>query len=245
MRSPRMPPHPKRPTLRQFRRPAVPLAYVTRDGSEPTSSNGRMEARGRAAVGVGTGESRPKIESAATVCSPTDRMLHHRLVYTRAARRRRSGCIDATLVRPRLRSSRYWSGPQRPPSSHARTRYSICGDVAKSEYSVTRLLYVQRLIVAPSTLQAPGCGVPSACTALPMHMSHTTGRPRPRAHPRISKSDCRISTGSASKMSSLTEGVGFSRTPASLRIGRYMRSNAVPRRRSKPAARGEVVSVTI
>ena len=32
-------------------------------------------------------------------------------------------------------------GPNAPPSSHARTKYSICGDVAKSEYSVTHKIF--------------------------------------------------------------------------------------------------------
>ena len=138
-----------------------------------------------------------------------------------------------TLVRTMLRRSRCWPGPHRPLSSQARNNYSICGDVARSEYSVTRLLCVKLLIVVPPTLQGPGCGAPSACSELPMHMSHTTGRSRPRAHPRISKSDCRKSAGSASEMSSLTKGCGFSRTPASFQIGRCTRSNAGPRRRSK------------
>ena len=67
-----------------------------------------------------------------------------------------------------------------------------------------------------------------------MHMSHTTGRPLPKAPPRISKSDFRKSVGSASESMSLTKGCGVSRTPDSFQSGRYTRSNAVPRRLSKP-----------
>ena len=96
-------------------------AHRMRDGSVPMSINGRTEARGRAEVGAGTGDSRPRMQSAATVCAPMDKMPHHRRVYARDARRRRSGWIEATLVRTRLRRSRCWSGPHRPPSSHART----------------------------------------------------------------------------------------------------------------------------
>ena len=55
-------------------------AHRMRDGSVPTSINGRTEARGRTVVGAGTGESRPRMQSAATVCAPMDKMPHHRRV---------------------------------------------------------------------------------------------------------------------------------------------------------------------
>ena len=55
-------------------------AHRMRDGSVPMSINGKTEARGRAEVGAGTGDSRPRMQSAATVCAPMDRMPHHRLV---------------------------------------------------------------------------------------------------------------------------------------------------------------------
>ena len=47
-------------------------------------------------------------------------------------------------------------GSHRPPSSHASTRYSSSGELAKYGYSVTRLQYVKRSIVAPLKLYAPG-----------------------------------------------------------------------------------------
>ena len=80
LRKPRMPPHPDRPTLRSSQPPAMPLAYRMRDGSVPKSVNGKTDARGRTVVGAGTGESRPRMQSAATVCAPMDRMPHHRRV---------------------------------------------------------------------------------------------------------------------------------------------------------------------
>ena len=55
-------------------------AHRMRDGSVPMSINGRTEARGRAEVGAGTGDSRPRMQSAATVCAPMDKMPHHRRV---------------------------------------------------------------------------------------------------------------------------------------------------------------------
>ena len=77
---PTRPLHPNRPTLRTHRHPAKPFAYGMRDGSVPTSSNGRTEASGRTVVGAGIGESRPRMQSAATVCAPMERMLHQRRV---------------------------------------------------------------------------------------------------------------------------------------------------------------------
>ena len=55
-------------------------AHRMRDGSVPMSINGKTEARGRAEVGAGTGDSRPRMQSAATVCTPMDKMPHHRRV---------------------------------------------------------------------------------------------------------------------------------------------------------------------
>ena len=55
-------------------------AHRMRDGSVPMSISGRTEARGRAEVGAGTGDSRPRMQSAATVCAPMDKMPHHRRV---------------------------------------------------------------------------------------------------------------------------------------------------------------------
>ena len=55
-------------------------AHRMRDGSVPMSINGRTEARGKAEVGAGTGDSRPRMQSAATVCAPMDKMPHHRRV---------------------------------------------------------------------------------------------------------------------------------------------------------------------
>ena len=46
-------------------------AHRMRDGSVPMSINGKTEARGRAEVGAGTGDSRPRMQSAATVFAAT------------------------------------------------------------------------------------------------------------------------------------------------------------------------------
>ena len=64
----------------QFTPGPAARAHRMRDGSVPMSINGKTEARGRAEVGAGTGDSRPRMQSAATVCAPMDRMPHHRRV---------------------------------------------------------------------------------------------------------------------------------------------------------------------
>ena len=64
----------------QFTPGPAARAHRMRDGSVPMSISGRTEARGRAEVGAGTGDSRPRMQSAATVCAPMDKMPHHRRV---------------------------------------------------------------------------------------------------------------------------------------------------------------------
>ena len=79
-----------------------------------------------------------------------------------------------------------------------------------------------------------------------MHMSHTTGSPLPKAHPRISKSDFRKSVGWASGRRSLTRGCGVSRTPDSFQIGRYtLERSAAAFEQAGGRARGEVVTVAV
>ena len=90
------------------------------------------------------------MQSAATVWAPIERICHHLRVYARAAERRKSGWIGATFKRTMSRTKRNWSGPHRPSSSQARTRYSSSGEVARSGYSVTHLRYVRRRMVVPS-----------------------------------------------------------------------------------------------
>ena len=80
LQGPHVTPQPNRPTLRTHRHPAKQFTYCMRDGSVPTSSNGRTEASGGTVVGAGTGESRPRMQSAATVCASMERMLHQRRV---------------------------------------------------------------------------------------------------------------------------------------------------------------------
>ena len=77
------------------------------------SAKERTVAKGITASGVGMGESWPRMQSAATVCAPSDKICHHRRVYPKAAERRRSGWIGATFNRTRSRTKRNWSGPHR------------------------------------------------------------------------------------------------------------------------------------
>ena len=97
------------------------LTYASRDGAGAMSASASTVASGGSPCGTQTCGSRPKMQSIAADCAPMARMLHQRRVYANAADRRSSGWSGATLRRTRSFTTVKTSGPQRPPSSHAKT----------------------------------------------------------------------------------------------------------------------------
>ena len=101
--------------------PPKGTAYAILEGSGAMSAHARTDASGGASCGMQGGESWPKTQSIAADCVPIASMLHQRSDYASAADLRRRRWSGATFSRTSFFTTSHTFGPQRPPSSHART----------------------------------------------------------------------------------------------------------------------------